>query len=362
MARRLIVTNDFPPRRGGIETFVFEVARRFPPDEVVVYTSAEPGGAEFDRGLPFPVVRDRARTLLPTPRVARTARRLIRAHGCDLVWFGAAAPLGLLAGRLGVPSIATTHGHEVWWAGVPGARGVLRRIGARADAVTYLTEYTRRRIAPALGVDARLERLVPGVDPDVFHPDADGTAVRRRFGLGDRPVVLTVSRLVARKGQDRLIRALPRVREVVAGATLLIVGDGPREARLRRAAGEGVVFAGPVPHAELPPFYAAADAFAMPCRSRRLGLETEGLGIVFLEAAAAGLPVLAGDSGGAPETVRHGETGYVVDPASVEEIAGRLVDLLVCPGAMGEKGRERARDEWSWDGTYQAFRRLTVGP
>lgn len=357
MPRCLIITNDFPPRKGGIETFVYEVARRFPEGEVVVYTSAEAGGAEFDAGLPFPVIRDRSRTLLPTKRVERRARQLVAFYGCDSVWFGAAAPLGLLAGRLGVPSVATTHGHEVWWAGVPGARRVLRRIGERADVVTYLGGFTRARIAAAMGPGAELARLVPGVDSDVFRPDLDGSSVRERYGLGDRPVVLSVSRLVRRKGQDRLIRAMAEVRERIPGATLLIVGSGPEEFWLRGLARDGVVFAGGVPHAELPPFYAAADAFAMPCRTRRLGLEAEGLGIVFLEAAAAGLPVLAGDSGGAPDAVRDGVTGRVVDPSSVSGIARAVVELLNAP-EMGARGRAWVRDEWSWDGTCLRLRHL----
>ncbi|GAA0937866.1 glycosyltransferase family 4 protein [Actinocorallia libanotica] len=366
MRRCLIVTNDFPPRLGGIETFVHEMASRFPADEVVVYTSSEPGGEAFDAGLPFPVVRDRSRTLLPTPRVARTVRELAAGHGCDAVWFGAAAPLGLLAGRLdGLPSVATTHGHEVWWASVPGARRMLRRIGERAGTVTYLTGYTRSRIAGALGPHARTTRLVPGVDGDAFRPDADGATIRERHGLGGRPVVLTVSRLVARKGQDRLIQALPLVRRAVPDAALLIVGEGPQEPKLRamaeRLPPDAVVFAGALPQAELPPYYAAADVFAMPCRSRRLRLETEGLGIVFLEAAAAGLPVLAGDSGGAPEAVRDGETGHVVTATSVPAIADRLSELLTDPAeraAMGRKGREWVRAEWSWDHSYARLRDL----
>ncbi|HEX2315428.1 MAG TPA: glycosyltransferase family 4 protein [Thermomonospora sp.] len=357
MPRCLIVTNDFPPRRGGIETFVHELARRFPPDEVVVYTSSEPGADRFDATLPFPVVREPTGMLLPTRPVARTARRLVESYGCDSVWFGAAAPLGLLAGHLGLPSVATTHGHEVWWASTPGARRVLRRIGEQVDTVTYLTGYTRRRIAGALGPAARTTRLVPGVDPAAFRPDLVSD-VRERYGLGDRPVVLSVSRLVPRKGQDLLIRALPRVRRAVPGATLLIVGSGPYERRLRRMAGDGVVFAGGHPHVDLPAFYAAADVFAMPCRTRRLGLEAEGLGIVFLEAAAAGLPVLAGDSGGAPEAVRDGETGHVVNARSVPAIVDRLIEMLDRPGSMGERGRAWVTAEWSWDASYQRLRQL----
>ncbi|MDN3358558.1 glycosyltransferase family 4 protein [Actinomadura sp. DC4] len=361
MSATLVITNDFPPRQGGIETFVHAMATRLS-GGVVVYTSREEGDAAFDATLPFPVIRDRAHMLLPTRRVARRAAGIAEAHGCDRVWFGAAAPLALMAPALrrgGVRRIvATTHGHEIWWAAVPGPRQALRRIGDQVDTVTYLTGHTRSRIARALGPHARTTRLVPGVDASVFRPDAGGAAIRERYGLGDRPVILSVSRLVPRKGQDRLIRALPEVRRAVPGATLLIVGAGGHEKRLRRLAGEGVVFAGGHPHDELPPFYAAADVFAMPCRTRLLGLEAEGLGIVFLEAAAAGLPVLAGDSGGAPEAVRDGETGHVVNGRSVPAIAGRLTDLLTAPGTMGEKGRAWAGAEWTWDRSAERLAEL----
>ncbi len=374
MSRTLVVTNDFPPRQGGIENFVHALATRFPPGQLIVYTSATPGAAEYDARLPFQVVRDRSRVLLPTPRMTRRAVELARAHDCDRVWFGAAAPLGLMAPalrRAGVARlVATTHGHEVWWARVPGARWALRRIGAGVDVVTYLGEYTRSAIAPALGpAAARMARLVPGVDASVFRPDVDGTPVRERYGLADRPVILCVSRLVARKGQDTLIRALPLVREAVPEAVLLLVGKGPYEKTLRRLVArlglaDSVVFAGGQPHGALPPFYAAADVFAMPCRTRRLGLEVEALGIVYLEASAAGRPVVAGDSGGAPDAVRDGETGYVVDGRRVIEVADRLVELLTDPEkarVMGEKGRAWVQAEWSWDRSYEQLRALLAG-
>ncbi|MER7109953.1 glycosyltransferase family 4 protein [Streptomyces sp. NPDC000229] len=374
MHRTLVVTNDFPPRQGGIETFVKAMTDRFPPHRVVVYTSAEAGAAAHDAGLPYRVVRDRTRMLLPTPRVTARAVALAREHGCDSVWFGAAAPLGLMAGRLrrdaGVRRlVATTHGHEVWWARTPGARALLRRIGAGVDVVTYLGASTRAPIGAALGPDAPLARLVPGVDTGVFRPGGDPGPVRRRYGLGDAPVVLCAARLVARKGQDTLIRALPRLRGRVPGARLLLVGSGPYEGRLRRLAAEhgvtgAVVFAGGHPHAELPSFYAAADVFAMPCRTRKRGLEVEGLGIVYLEAAATGLPVLVGDSGGAPDTVRDGETGHVVDGRDAGAVADRLVDLLTDRRAsrlMGEKGRHWVAHTWTWDRTYDALCGLLAG-
>ncbi|MEW2067562.1 glycosyltransferase family 4 protein [Streptomyces sp. NPDC007346] len=375
LRRTLVVTNDFPPRQGGIETFVHAMTGRFPAESVVVYTSAEPGVTAHDAALPYPVVRDPSRMLLPTPRTTARAVELARRHGCDSVWFGAAAPLGLMAGALrretGIRrAVATTHGHEVWWARTPGPRALLRRIGARTDAVTYLGAATRAPIAAALGPTAarRMVRLAPGVDAEAFRVRGDRRRVRERYGLGARPVILCAARLVPRKGQDTLIRALPAVRRAVPGTVLLLTGDGPYARTLRRLAAETgvaqeVILTGGQPHAQMPGHYAAADVFAMPCRTRRRGLEVEGLGIVFLEAAAAGLPVLVGDSGGAPDAVRDGETGHVVDGRDVGAVADRLVGLLrdrEAAAAMGEKGRAWVREAWGWDGAYATLEGLLL--
>jgi phosphatidylinositol alpha-1,6-mannosyltransferase len=357
----LIVTNDFPPRQGGIQSFVYELASRLPAHDVAVYCSAHPGSAEFDAQLDFPVWRHPTGLLIPTPGARRRVLAAAAEFGTTAVWFGAAAPLALLTPALraaGVRrAVATTHGHEVGWAKLPLARQALRRIGNSVDVVTYLGEYTRRRLAGAFGPQAQLVQLTPGVDSKLFHPDADGRAVRSRYGLAGRPVIVCVSRLVPRKGQDTLIKALPVIREQVPGAALLLVGKGPYEKELRALArqhgvAEDVVFAGGVDHAELPAHFAAGDVFAMPCRTRRFGMDVEGLGIVFLEASATGLPVVAGDSGGAPDAVLAGRTGSVVDGTDVRAVAGELVTLLQdrqLETRLGQAGREWVEKNWQWD-------------
>ncbi|WP_439942880.1 glycosyltransferase family 4 protein [Streptomyces sp. BBFR115] len=370
MRKTLVVTNDFPPRPGGIQAFLHNMALRLDPDRLVVYASTWNRSAEgrrataaFDAEQPFTVVRDRTTMLLPTPDATRRATGLLREHGCTAVWFGAAAPLGLMAPalrRAGAERlVATTHGHEAGWAQLPGARQLLRRIGESTDTLTYLGEYTRSRIARALtpAAAARMAQLPPGVDEKTFHPGSGGAQVRARLGLSDRPVVVCVSRLVRRKGQDTLIRALPRILAAEPDTVLLIVGGGPYEKDLRRLAAEtgvaaSVRFTGPVPWAELPAHYGAGDVFAMPCRTRRGGLDVEGLGIVYLEASATGLPVVAGDSGGAPDAVLDGETGWVVRGAGPEEAADRIVTLLgdaELRRRMGERGREWVLEKWRWD-------------
>jgi phosphatidyl-myo-inositol dimannoside synthase len=366
VTRTLVVTNDFPPRLGGIQTFLYEALRRRPTGSVVVYTSRWRGSSAFDDAQDFRIVRDRRRVLLPTPAVARRAEELLVEYGCNSVLFGAAAPLGLLGPRLRAAGadrlIALTHGHEAGWAGMPGGSPLLRRIGDGVDLVTYLGDYTRARIAPALSPEAagRMQQLAPGVDETAFSPAVDGSAVRSRYGLHDRPVVVCVSRLMARKGQDTLVRSLPAVRSRVPGAALLVVGDGPYRARLKRLADasgvrDHVIFTGSVPVADLPAHYAAGDVFAMPCRTRNRGLDVEGLGIVYLEAAATGLPVIAGDSGGAPDAVLDGVSGYVVASGANQtaEVADRLSELLLDPQrarALGQAGRAWVEDRWRWDG------------
>ncbi|MFE4534086.1 glycosyltransferase family 4 protein [Streptomyces scopuliridis] len=374
MHKTLIVTNDFPPRPGGIQAFLHNMALRLDPERVVVYASTWKRGREgaeataaFDAEQPFTVVRDRTTMLLPTPRVTRRATRLLREHGCESVWFGAAAPLGLMAPALRAAGarrlVATTHGHEAGWAQLPASRQLLRRIGEGTDTITYLGEYTRSRIAAALTPEAaaRMVQLPPGVDDKTFHPGSGGQAVRERLGLADRPVVVCVSRLVPRKGQDTLILALPAILARVPDTVLLIVGGGPYEAALRKLAADtgvadSVRFTGAVPWSELPAHFGAGDVFAMPCRTRRGGLDVEGLGIVYLEASATGLPVIAGDSGGAPDAVLEGETGWVVrgGPPGVAsaETAERVVALLLDPELrrrMGERGRDWVEEKWRWD-------------
>lgn len=370
MHKTLIVTNDFPPRPGGIQAFLHNMALRLDPGRLVVHASTWKRSREgveataaFDAEQPFTVVRDRTTMLLPTPQATRRAVGLLREHGCTSVWFGAAAPLGLMAPalrRAGAERlVATTHGHEAGWAQLPAARQLLRRIGESTDTITYLGEYTRSRIAPALSPQAasRMVQLTPGVDEKVFHPGSGGDEVRDRLGLTDRPVVVCVSRLVPRKGQDTLIRAMPRILAAEPDTVLLVVGGGPYEQDLHRLADEtgvaaSVRFTGAVPWSDLPAHYGAGDVFAMPCRTRRGGLDVEGLGIVYLEASATGLPVVAGDSGGAPDAVLDGETGWVVrggDPAAAAE---RIVPLLQDPELrrrMGERGRQWVEERWRWD-------------
>ncbi len=364
MRRTLVVTNDFPPRAGGIQAFVHGVLLHQDPESVVVYAPSWKGAAQFDAEQPFPVIRHRTSLMLPEPMVAAKARRIAEEYECDRVLFGAAAPLGMLASgfrKRGMgPIVAMTHGHEAAWATTPGARSVLRSIGDSVDTMTFLGEYTRGRIASALRPPAarRMRRLVPGVDTAAFNPGMreQGRALREELGLGQRPVVVCVSRLMPRKGQDTLIRAMPRIQREVPDAALLIVGGGPYRSTLdtlvtQTGVADSVVLTGTVPWEALPVHYAAGDVFAMPCRTRNRGWDVEGLGIVYLEAGAIGLPVIAGDSGGAPDAVLDGSTGYVVSGEDEAAVARRVSELLTNPGeaaAMGERGRRWVEQQWTW--------------
>jgi len=372
--RTLLLTNDFPPRAGGIQSYLHELARRVPPDDLVVYAPAWDGSTEFDTAQPFPVVRHPTSLMLPVPSVAARAARLVAEHRLSAVWFGAAAPLALLGPHLrgqGVQRVlACTHGHEIGWSMLPGGRRALRRIGNTADVVTFVSHYVRGRIAAAFGPRAALEHLPPGVDTSAFRPDpAARQRLRDHHGIGARPVLACISRLVRRKGQDVLIEALPQIRAAVPDVLLLLVGGGDFGSSLRDRAErlgvlDSVLLTGSVPFGDLPGYYAASDVFAMPCRTRGRGLDVEGLGIVFLEAAASGLPVVAGDSGGAPETVREGHTGTVVDGRDTEAVALACIDLLTDrrrSRGWGNAGRQWVADRWNWDSTADRLVQLLNG-
>lgn len=365
MRRTLLVTNDFPPTFGGIQSYLDDYTSRLPSGDLVVLASTPPEGPEaareFDRTRDFEVVRSPSRVLLPDPDTRRRVQHLVAARGVETVWFGAAAPLGLLgdaAKRAGATRVlATTHGHEIGWSMVPGAHRALRSIFRQADVVSYISQYTLGQLRPSMPAGRRVVHLPSGIDVDRFHPDPETrTRLRRRYRLGGDPVVVCVSRLVARKGQDSLIRIWPRVVEQVPRARLVVVGWGSYArtlAQLRRASPvrESIVLTGEVPYEELPGHVAMGDVFAMPCRTRGRGLDVEGLGIVFLEASASGLPVIAGTSGGAPETVVEDVTGNVVDGRDEDALVAALVRQLTdgdLRTSMGKAGRELMRDSWTW--------------
>lgn len=371
----LFVTNDFGPRAGGIETFVIGLIERRPFGRTIVYTSAQTGSEAYDEAwksdFGVTVIRDRAKILLPTPRVARNLARIIKDSNIQVAAFGAAAPLGLLSGslkRAGVrKTVALTHGHEVWWAEVFPFNCALRKIGTSVDSLTYLGEFTKRAISQSLSKASaqKMVKIAPGIDVDHFTPQ-DSSQLRRDLKLDNKRVIVSVGRLVHRKGQDRLIQSMPEILKSVPNAHILMVGQGPYLSHLKKLVRnlnliDHVSFIGRIQYAQLPKYISVGDIFAMPSRSRFFGLEVEGLGIVYLEASACGLPVIAGSSGGAPDAVLDGVTGVVVDGENNQEIATAAIKLLKDidgSKAMGLAGREWIIENWGWQIWSERFNKL----
>ncbi|CAB4529677.1 unannotated protein [freshwater metagenome] len=363
----LLITNDLGPRAGGIETFILGLISQLDGSKLVIYTSSQEGDRDFDQALAtkygVEVIRDKSKVLLPTPRVFADIAGVLRRYQSTVIWYGASAPLAWLAPffkKIGVErQIGMTHGHEVWWAKVWPFSWALRRMGNSLDIVTYLGSFTRDAIKNSLGPHPQLVHIAPGISVEHFVPSPSGEKpvdLVTRYNLEGKSVLLSVGRLVHRKGQDRLIQALPEIILQVPNVSLLLIGIGPREAHLRKLVRElkvesYVQFLGRVQYNELPRHIQLGDVFAMPSRSRFFGLEVEGLGIVYLEASACGLPVIAGKSGGAPDAIREGITGVSVDGNNVHEIAKAAIDLLNNPvraKAMGAAGREWSVQQWNW--------------
>ncbi len=366
MEKILCITNDFGPRAGGIETFVIGLIERLPQSRVIVYTSAQDNSEPYDRkwlaDYGVEVVRDKAKILLPTPGVAYCVKDLVRERKISTVFFGAAAPLGLLSRglrKVGVKHIvALTHGHEVWWSKVWPFTMAIKFISRHVNHLTYLGEYTRSAISRSVTEQAaaNMVKIAPGIDTDHFSPQ-DASELRREIGLTNKKVIVSVGRLVHRKGQDVLIEAMPSIIKEVPEAHILMIGEGPYRSYLEtrvKTLGlqERVTFIGRIQYAELPRYICAGEVFVMPSRSRLAGLEVEGLGIVYLEASACGLPVIAGNSGGAPDAVLAGKTGLVVEGTKTEAVSSAVIELLLDPKrsqAMGLTGREWIIKEWRWD-------------
>jgi len=357
--RTLLVTNDYPPQVGGIQRTLEALVRRLPPDRVAVLCPNAEGGDVFDRAAPYPVYRQPERFLWPLPEVRRRLHQAVRSFGADVVLFGAVYPLALLGPSLaetGTPYLAAAHGFEYWLSIAPGTHALVRRATARAARVPVMcSAFIARVVRTAVPDNVPVSVMYPGADLEAFRPDLPYGDLTDLHGVSDRPLIVCVSRLVARKGQDVLIRAMPRIRRDVPDASLLIVGGGPDRDRLVRLAADApnrsVVFAGQVSEGDLPRYYRAGDVFAMPCRSRLGGLEVEGWGNVFLEAAACARPVVVGDSGGARESLAPGETGLLVNGSDVAEVAGAVGSLLADPeraDAMGRAGRERVMRAFGW--------------
>ena len=357
--RTLLVTNDYAPRVGGIQRTLEALVRQLPPDRVAVLCPRHEGAEAFDEAARYRVFRQPERFLWPTPEIGRRVRRAVLEFGADVILFGATYPLALLGpgmARSGTPYVAAAHGFEYWLSISPGPHALMRRATSRAAWVPVLcSRFVARVVRTAVPDHVPVSVLYPGADIDVFRPDLPTADLRARHGLVGRPLIVCVSRMVPRKGQDVLIRAMSRIRGYVPDPALLLVGDGPYRPKLERAAArapEGsVVFAGQVGEEDLPRYYRVGEVFAMPCRNRFGGLEVEGWGNVFIEAAATGRPAVVGDSGGAREALVPGTTGLLVDGADDREVADAVGALLSDPAradAMGHAGRERVERYFTW--------------
>jgi len=373
----LLVTNDLGPRSGGIETFIHGLLETLDGSQIVILTSAQEGGLDFDKELNrkfgLIVYRDRSKVLLPTPRVIRRAKELMRAHEATTIWFGAAAPLALMAPNLRRAGakriIALTHGHEVWWAKLPLFNLAMRRIGNSSDVLTYLGPYTKSTIAKSVGKKVSLVQIAPVISTEHFQPGSKPADLIEKYEIGVRPTLLCVGRLVHRKGQDRLIEAMRKIKVEIPDALLLFVGSGPREAHLRNLIRKfglenDVKLLGRITYDQLPKHFLLGDVFVSPSRSRLGGLEVEGLGIVYLEASSSGLPVIAGNSGGAPDAVLNNKTGIVVDGNDIDEISRACILLLNnsdLAEEFGSAGRIWAVENWNWNYWGSEFKAVLEG-
>ncbi len=372
----LLVTNDLGPRAGGIETFILGLLDQLDGSQIVIYTASQSESADFDKRLTEKtgvlIVRDKSSILLPTPWVNRRVRAVALRYESEVIWFGAAMPLAWMSGllkRAGAKRIvAITHGHEVWWAKLPPFKQIFAQSTKSIDVLTFLGEFTRSAMAPVVRAPCQMVQIAPGISIEHFSPGAKSQRLIDELKLEGKQILVSVGRLVHRKGQDKLLEALPEILLTHPDIVLLFIGVGPRQKKLDQLVrahdlSNYVRFVGRVTYDKLPDYFRLGDLFVMPSRSRLAGLEVEGLGIVYLEASACAIPVLAGASGGAPDAVIQGETGVVVDGSRVGEIARAVNELLDHPAQMvemGKAGRAWTQERWSWQIWGERFREVLL--
>jgi len=358
MEMRLLICGNFPPSTGGSQTWSYEVARRLVEmgHGVTLLAHKAPGWREFDSKCPFPVERAgwkirlywKFRKILKRERI----EKVLVTHRAD---FAEAARL--LAAPRRVPYVIVAHGGEILKE--RRAPSVERNFpdAARVIAVSNFT----KGLLVNLGVEEKKVVVIAnGTDPERFSPSADGSAIRSGLAKPGQKIVFTVSRLVKRKGHDVVMRAIAALKDR-HDIVYIIGGVGAEEGNLRALAGQlgmrdRVHFAGLIPADELPKYYSACDAFAMPNRCVAGEMNVEGFGIVFLEANAAGKPVIGGNSGGTPDAIIHGETGFLVDPEKVSDVADALDKIFSDPqlaARMGKAGRERVMRDFTWKRTAE---------
>lgn len=350
----LLVTNDFPPRYGGIEQYMLTLLRGLAPAEVVVVAPEADGARQFDKATDFEVIRlpaTRGR-MWPSPSLANYLGNLAISRNVHFVAFASMLPLATLGPAISrysnLPFVIWHHGAEL--AGVaklPGLRQSMAALARKSSLQFVVSEWTLGEARRLLGATSPLRLLRAGVDLSMFNPKVDGAQVRKMYGIENANVIVCVGRLVPRKGQDTLINAMPELLRRHPDTRLLLVGTGPSARRLRRLAelhgvSRAVHMTGEVESGLLPAHYAAGDIYASPIRTRKFGLEAEGLGVVFLEAAAMGLPLVVGRSGGTSEAIKDGVTGILVDGTEKSEVVEALDRLLgdaVLRNEMGDAGR-----------------------
>ena len=373
----LLVTNDLGPRAGGIETFILGLLDQLDGSQIVIYTASQKDSEVFDEQLSMrtgvEIIRDKNSILIPSPWVNRRVCAVMREYQSEIIWFGAAMPLAWMSAllkRSGAKRIiAITHGHEVWWAKLPPFRYVFARSTRSIDVLTYLGEFTRQAMAKIVHFNCQMVQIAPGISVDHFFPAEKPPDLQEQLQLQGKQVLLSVGRLVHRKGQDKLLQALPDILLKHPDAVLVIVGVGPRQRRLDQLVklyelADHVRFVGRVKYDSLPQYFRLADLFVMPSRSRFFGLEVEGLGIVYLEASASGIAVLAGASGGAPDAVLNGKTGLIIDGRKVQKIASVVIELLDHPNRLaqfGAAGRAWAVEDWNWAIWGRRFKTVLLG-
>jgi phosphatidylinositol alpha-1,6-mannosyltransferase len=374
MKKILIATIEFPPQRGGVANYLAGLIGALPPDKAAVLAPKMAGVEQFDGGKPYKIYRKNLVSHLPFvwPKwlltiwhLWRTARR----EKAEAILVGQVLPVGTAAYFLNkifvLPYFVSCHGMDILTAAEsPRKKKLMSKIFEQASGIIANSEFTKKELIGLAVPENKITVIYPcpGKEEGIGREKVE--EIRKKLGLADKKIILTVGRLVARKGQDKVIEAMPKILEKIPNAIYVIVGNGPEREKLQVLSSkfqDNILFAGELSEAKKIAFYQLCDVFAMV--PRQIGPDVEGFGTVYLEANRFNKPVIAGRSGGVAEAVADGVTGLIVEPENINQIAEAVIKVLVdknLADKLGAAGQERVEKEFRWEVQAEKLKNILI--
>lgn len=372
MKRTLLLTQFFPPEKGGIQNYLYNICKNLPSDKTFVFSSTphKKEILEFDQSQPFKIYRNNSQEIyqklhLTSLSIYKETSKIVKENNIEKIFLGHFyIPYVITALILkkfkNIPYTIFTHGLEILETkNSPKSSYILKLCLKNAQNIIVTTDYLKNKIINKyynLDLNKKIIKVPPGVNSGFFQPNLNTSSLKNKLDLKNKKIIFTCGRLVKRKNHQLVIKALPEILKKIPNAIYLIAGIGPEEKQLKKQVEElnlenQVKFLGEIKNKDLPLYYNLADIFCMPSLYNEETGDIEGFGMVFIEAQACGTPTIGSNTGGIPDAIRNNIDGFLIDPKSSQDLASKIIKLLLDPelaNKIGKAGREKVVTEHNW--------------